>query len=121
MFLKTIWVTKPVSELLFDGFTDPVLSVVSSIPGLSTFQRRTDKIGFFYGRNGSAVFEGVFNMETGTDDVTNLGILRNWNYKNHTSYYDGGCGDVRGSGGELFPPVQAKRTTFEVFLPDICR
>jgi len=74
----------------------------------------------FYGRNDSASFDGVFNVENGTDDVTKRGILRNWNNKNSTSY-DGECGGVRGSTGDFFPPVQAKHTTLETFIPDICR
>jgi hypothetical protein len=120
MFVKTIWTTTTVSQILFDGFTDPLLRMASSIPGLAPVGVPADKIGFFYGRNGSAVFEGVFNMETGTDDITKLGILSHWNYKSHTSYYDGGCAEVRGSAGELFSPGQTKQT-FEIFLPDMCR
>jgi hypothetical protein len=121
MFQNTIWVTKPVSEFLFDGYTDPVLSVMSSIPGLTSLQVPTDRIGFFYGRNNSALFDGVFNMDTGTDDVTKRGILRNWNYENRTSYYGGACGDVRGSAGQFFPPGQKKDKNFEIFFPDVCR
>jgi hypothetical protein len=120
MFEKTIWVTKPVSEHLFDGFTDPLLSAASSIPVLSLLKVPVDRVGFLYGRNNSALYDGLFNVETGTDDVTKRGILRNWNFKNRTST-DGECGEVRGTAGEFFPPVQTKHTNLEIFLPDFCR
>jgi len=94
--------------------------MVSSLPGLASLLPPVDRIGIFYGRNGSATFDGVFNVETGTDDVTKRGILRNWNYKNSTSY-DGECGGVHGSAGDFFPPVQTKLTKLGLFIPDICR
>jgi hypothetical protein len=59
-------------------------------------------------------------VETGTDDITKRGIVRNWNYKNSTSY-DGECGIVHGSAGDFYRPVQTKNTTLEIFIPDICR
>jgi hypothetical protein len=121
MFEKTIWITKPVSELLFDGYTSPLLSVVNKIPGLSSFQIPADRLGFFYSRNGSAMFDGVFNMETGAEDISNLGKLRYWNYNNRTKYYGGECGEVRGFTGELFPPGQTRNKTLETFAPDLCR
>lgn len=77
MVEKTIWVTKPVSEFLFDGYTDPLISMASSLPGLSSLLAPWGRVGMFYGRNDSASFDGVFNVETGTDDVTKRGILRN--------------------------------------------
>jgi hypothetical protein len=66
------------------------------------------------------LYDGVFNVETGTYDVTKRGILRNWNYKNRTAD-DGEYGEIRGSTGELFPPVQTKHTNLETFIPDLCR
>jgi hypothetical protein len=120
MFEKTLWVTKPVSEFLFDDYADPFLSIASKLPGLSSLQASVDRFGFFYGTNDSATLPGIFSVETGTDDVTKRGILRNWNYKNSTSY-DVECGGVRGSAGDFFPPVQTKHTTLEQFIPGICR
>ena len=119
-FVKTPWVTIPVSEFLFDGYADPLLSVSSRIPGLTSLPVPMDRVGIFHGRNESANFDGVFNVETGTDDVTKRGILRNWNYKKSSSY-DGECGGALVSTGQFFPPVQTKHTTLEVFFPDACR
>jgi hypothetical protein len=116
MFKKNLWVTKPVSEFLFDGYTDPLLT----LQGLSSTQVPVNRVGFFYGRNDSATFDGVFNVETGTDDFTKRGIIRSWNYKNST-LYDDECEGVRGSAGDFFPPVQTKHTTLEMFIPDLCR
>jgi hypothetical protein len=57
MFEKTLWVTKPVSELLFDGYADPLLSIASRIPWLSSLQAPVDRVGFFYGKNDSTTFD----------------------------------------------------------------
>jgi hypothetical protein len=120
MFGKSMWMTKPVSELLFDGFTDPLLRVALIFPRILPVTLPGKRVGFLYGRNDSSLYEGVFNVETGTDDVTKRGTIRNWNYKNHTSN-DGYCEEFRGSTGEFFPPVQTKHTNLEIFIPDFCR
>jgi hypothetical protein len=38
--------------------------------------------------NGSAEFDGVFNMETGEDDILQVGQLWRWNYSNRTGFYE---------------------------------
>jgi hypothetical protein len=113
-------VTKPVSEHLFDGFTDPLLISALSKPVLSLLGVTMERVGFMYGKNNSALYDGIFNVEAGTDDVTKRAKLRNWNYKNRTAN-EGEYGEIRGSTGEFFPPVQTKHTNLEMFIPDFCR
>jgi hypothetical protein len=45
-------------------------------------------------------------MHTGTDNINLLGIMDRWNYEQYPPYYDGQCGRITGSTGELFPPLQ---------------
>ena len=59
-------------EILFDGYKDPILSAAEfihnfnvPIPGIM------DKFGFYYGRNGSDWWDGVFNMFTGKSSLSN--------------------------------------------------
>jgi hypothetical protein len=107
-----------VSDLLFDGYTDPLLSLATTLPGLSSFQLPGGRIGYHYGRNGSAMYDGVFNTETGEEDIQKLGVLRHWRYSNRT---EDGCGQVLGFAGGLFPPGVTRNTTLQIFASDICR
>lgn len=72
-------------------------------------------------RNESSDFEGVFNMNTGVNDIYQLGRLHNWNYYNFTNFYDEPCDMVNGSAGELFPPNQTKEKAIEFYSADLCR
>ena len=63
---EKLFVTKTAAEILFDGYKDPILDAAEfiqkfniPIPGIM------DKFGFYYGRNGSDWWDGVFNMYTG--------------------------------------------------------
>lgn len=118
---QKVWVTKTVGELLFDGYSDPILTLAINMPNLAQVEIPTDKFGWFYKRNGSADFEGVFNMETGAHDISKVGKLSNWNYNNRTKFYEAQCGIVKGSAGELFPPDRNRDTPLELFSSDLCR
>ena len=118
---KTVWITKPVGEHLFEGYTDPLLSIASKLPGFSVMQLPADKIGFFYGRNGSAEHEGAFNMDIGAMDSDRLGALRNWNYKNYSDYYKDACASLEGSAGDFFPTKLTRDSEWTMFAPDICK
>jgi len=59
-------------------------------------------------------------MQTGVKDITKLGVLSEWDYANHTTFYHSYCGAVNDSAGELFPPNRDK-TKIGLFSPDICR
>lgn len=65
--------------------------------------------------------DGVFNMNTGIDDIRKLGKLENWNYSNRTGFFPDQCGQVVGTMGQLFPPGQTKDKKVEMFSPDLCR
>ena len=76
-------------EILFDGFSDPLLTVGSLFAAPGSFQRLCkdcshffiggipmDKFGWFYERNGTTWSDGVLTMDTGTDDIAKLGDIR---------------------------------------------
>jgi hypothetical protein len=118
---QKVWVTKTTGELLFDGYTDPILTMAVTMKSLADTKIPVDKFGWFYGRNGSSEFDGVFNMETGEEDISRLGVLRQWNYRNRTDFFEGDCGQVNGSAGEFFPPGQTREKPIEMFSADLCR
>ncbi|KAF4528507.1 hypothetical protein B566_EDAN016353, partial [Ephemera danica] len=92
MFNTNISVTKTVGEWLFDGYDDPVLDLIHTINSTLIPPFPFDKFGWFYGRNLSWSYDGLFEMHTGEDDLTNLGVLTRWNNMTKTDYYDSYCG-----------------------------
>jgi hypothetical protein len=118
---QKVWVTKTTGELLFEGYSDPILSMAVKMQDLADTKIPADKFGWFYGRNGSSDFDGWFNMETGEDGISRLGALRQWNYRNRTDFFEAECGQVKGSAGELFPPGQTRDKPIEMFSADLCR
>ncbi|XP_068230617.1 protein croquemort-like [Palaemon carinicauda] len=122
-----------VNELIFTGFHDPLLDYVQEElvsengtlhdllpflglpPGLSDY----DRFGWFYMRNMSLYYDGVFNMMTGTDDIRNVGQIDLWNYTKETPFFDSPCNAVTGSAGEYFPP-DLKRDKIVFYSSDLC-
>ena len=76
------------------------------------------KFGWFIGRNGTIGADGVYNMKTTAGD--DFATLTAWNYKNHSSFFSGRCGQIYGSGGEIFPR-HVKPTFISLFSAEMCR
>lgn len=74
-------------------------------------------------RNESSLLTGSFNADTGSDDISKLGKLREWNYESQTKFFQGNCGNLAGaSAGELFPPkISNQNQIISVFSPEMCR
>lgn len=58
-------------------------------------------------------------MLTGSSNLLDLGILKEWNFNDKVSYYPGKCGVVDGTNGDLWPPLP-NNETISFFLSDIC-
>lgn len=58
-------------------------------------------------------------MDTGASNLLDLGIVREWNYENEVNYYNGDCGKIRGTNGDLWPPLPNNETV-SFFVSDIC-
>lgn len=117
-----LFVKRNVSELLFDGYTDPLLRVIRNNGNPNFPKPPFEKMGWFVERNNSETYDGKFRMFTGVDDIFSLGNLQLWNGKPSTSYYRGHCGDVKGTTGELWPPIhENEKPNLSLFVPDICR
>ncbi|XP_072749950.1 protein peste [Anoplolepis gracilipes] len=116
---RQLYIQKTVDELLFTGYTDSLLSMgklMITDPSIPTF----DRFGWFYTRNGSSTFDGHFNMETGEGDIGQLGILREWNYRDTIKFYKSPCNVLEGSAGEFWPPGRTK-DSISLFVPEMCR
>lgn len=116
---EKLFVTKTVDELLFKGYKDPILTDTQNLPP-SIVPQKMDRFGYFYPRNGSDWFDGVWNMFTGKNDLSKLGQIYSWNYStSHTEFFPRPCGDVRG-GGDFFPPGR-QEDYVELYSNDLCR
>jgi len=113
-----MFVTKTVGQLMFEGYEDELLNITSKM-NISDFQVPFDKFGWYYPRNNSPTYDGVFNMHTGTDNIHWLGVMDAWNYEQNPPYYDGQCSRITGSTGELFPPLEDVNG-IGLFAPELC-
>nr|CAD7264916.1 unnamed protein product [Timema shepardi] len=139
---QKIAITKMVGQLLFDGFEDPIINMGSAFPLPNTLQIPYDKFGWFYQskavtlrpalapltwpclirqRNGSYLYDGLFNIDTGQGDIGHVGELKNWNYRNTTEFYQGTCARIDGTAGELWPPKRGREDRVTMYSTDLCR
>jgi len=126
--LTSIYMTKPnihvvrsVGELLFEGYSDTLIDIAQTMSFFGAIKVPFDKFAWFYKRNGTTFMDGVFNMNTGAGDISRMGKVESWNYSNRTKYYEGECGSVMGTTGQLFPPGQTRDSKVTMFSPDLCR
>ncbi|XP_014253015.1 protein croquemort-like [Cimex lectularius] len=117
---KKVYIKKPVRKLLFDGYSDELLNIAEKLKHIIKVKIPFDKFGWFYSRNNSADYDGVFSINTGMDCLYRLGLLEDWNYNTHTDIYSGICGQVSGTLGELWPYDASKKEEIEIFANDIC-
>jgi len=135
---EPIVTTATAREILFDGYHDPLLAYVANntaaasmlgllgnleMFGVPSFLppgfEMYDKMAWFYKRNMSTTFDGYFNMFTGQDTLTKLGVLDWMNKNRNGGFYDEPCGHVNGSAGELWPPNQNK-SSISLYNTDLC-
>lgn len=126
-------ISATVNELVFSGVKDPMLDwlqkeVVAkngsyhfllNIIGTNSAIVSFDKFAWFYKRNMSRDYDGLFNMKTGADSLTNLGMIDWWNKKHQTPFFSPPCNQVSGSAGEFFPPG-SNNDHLVVFSSDLC-
>ncbi|CAL4061424.1 unnamed protein product [Meganyctiphanes norvegica] len=84
-------------------------------PGLIDY----DMFGWFYARNHSTSYDGLWNMYTGSDSLDKLGKVDMWQNSNTTNYFPPPCNQLRGSAGEIWNPGQTK-TYMEFYSADLC-
>ncbi|KYN06540.1 PREDICTED: protein croquemort-like [Cyphomyrmex costatus] len=114
---RRYYISKTVDELLFTGYSDNLLTMGKMMPidDVPAF----DRFGWFYTRNNSDM-DGHLNMETGEDDISQLGILRKWNYRDTTKFFKSPCNVIEGSAGGFWPPYRTKNQ-ISLFSVEICR
>ncbi|XP_068573390.1 platelet glycoprotein 4 [Cebidichthys violaceus] len=95
---------RTVNELLW-GYTDPMLN---------------GTLGIFSPYNGT--YEGVFNVYTGQDDISKVGIIDRWRGERSLRFWDDKyCDMINGTDASSFPPFVDKKAPLYFFSSDICR
>ncbi|CAH1112790.1 unnamed protein product [Psylliodes chrysocephalus] len=112
--VSSLYVTKNVSQILFEGYEEPILGTLSKFPFLNV----QDKFGIFYGKNNTMGQEGFFSMHYANDE--DFGKILTWNFKNRTEFYEGHCNDIRGSSGEFYP-INRKRDKLILYSDQLCK
>ncbi|XP_035795315.1 protein croquemort-like [Anopheles albimanus] len=121
----------PVHQMLFDGRPDLLLTTLGELLAILPPGTAPDislppweGFGWFVERNGSLTYDGTFQMGTGVDHHMNTGVMRQWNFNPQVPNYRGICGQVRGSAGEVWPPLGRNLgdniAPLTLFLPDLC-
>ncbi|KAI6177366.1 Lysosome membrane protein 2 [Aphelenchoides bicaudatus] len=127
LIVQTPFLEVEVSELLFDGYVDPFLEQVCSIPFVSfvceSILDLPDRIGLFHGKNGSS--PGIFEVDNGErDGGESLGKIISFNGKKQMPEHWWSTEEARlmnGTEGSLFKPFITKEDKIEVFSADLCR
>lgn len=121
LYGQEIHVTKTAGEMLFEGYEDDMISLAKQLPFLAGEEVPFDRVGWFYMRNNSADLTGWYNVDTGEQDITQIGKLRYWNFKDTNGFFEDECGELKGSAGEFYPPRLTREDDISLFTPDMCR
>lgn len=106
-------------EWIFDGIYDRLMDFASKLH--SPLIPISDHFAWFYKRNNSKTAEGNYTIHTGHGDLRQMGEIQMWRGSTHTGYYEGECGKVNGSTGELWAPGRKYDETISIFLSDAAR
>lgn len=117
-------VEHPVSEYLFDGYTDALLEKVFRLGIIFPEIKKLlgePKFGFLMNRNNSN-YEGNWTVFKGHKNAPSAGQLLAWNEQLKTDFYAPGssCNLVRGSNGEKFKNCLADDTIYLYLIGDMC-
>merc|ERR1711970_88320 len=120
----TMFMRARIGNLTFEGIDSPLLhmgdvggEIGDAIQGSIPY----DRFGWFYSRNDSADYDGIYQMYTGKDDIYKVGQISQWQGHSNLSYlYPEPCDGLYGSAGEFFPQHRDK-TSISYFTPDLCR
>uniref|UniRef100_A0A1A9WMF1 Protein croquemort n=1 Tax=Glossina brevipalpis TaxID=37001 RepID=A0A1A9WMF1_9MUSC len=116
-----LYQTHTVNEWLFEGFYDEFLAFAKKQNNSLAPPIPSDHFAFLLNRNGSTDFEGTFTIHTGQNSLREMGEIKLWNGHNHTGHFEGECGRINGSTGELFVPKRDPNEYITVFNRDACR
>lgn len=113
---------RTVKQLLFDGYPD-LLTTFGPLLNAEMLSQG-GHFGYMNARNNS--LDGVYEINTGVDDISKLNTINRYNGRSKLSYWhhhgDNHCNSLEGSTtGEMFPPIKEDQQSIKLFQPDFCR
>lgn len=72
----------------------------------------------FWLQRNNTIERGISSMTYANDE--NFGKIVSWNYKNRTNFFEGHCGDIKGSAGEFYP-LNVKRDKLVFYSSELCK
>lgn len=103
------------------GHKNNILSLLRDYIGVPVEQfPEQDGIIVFTGKNNTE--RGEFQIYTGEEHISHLGIIARWNKQNKLNLWKSDkCDTVFGSDGHTFPPNIKPDVKLSIFEPDLCR
>lgn len=111
-----LFINKTVEELLFKGYTDKLLNMLKSVPFIDK-KGLPDRFGWQYKRNDTDLIVGPFNAHSALDD--DFGRIITYNYRTHSGKFQGPCGELRGSLGDM-NRMNMVKDKLTVYTTDLC-
>lgn len=112
--------TLPVIDWIFNGVYDDFMDFAECLHS-PIFVVKENHFAYFYNRNNSKEAEGTFTIHTGQQDLSQMGNLKYWNGSEYTNYWQGECGRVNGTTGELWAPGINWHDPATIFFSDAAR
>lgn len=112
-----LYVEKTIQEILFEGYTDPLVSLGT----LFSSETDIDRVGFMVRKNASDYFSGKYTVHTGVDNIYDLGKIKKYNDKSSFPFQKNECRKLKGSPGEFYPPERNVKEIVDLFTPEMCR
>ncbi|KAK3870639.1 hypothetical protein Pcinc_024147 [Petrolisthes cinctipes] len=122
-FSEKPFVTKPVRELLFEGYEEPLLLQLATLTNDPL--HATGRFGFFYPKNNTN--DGNYTVKTGVLGMEDYQYIMKWRGEERINFWKtdmwGGdtCNMINGTSGNQFPRPVTKSTLLELYTAELCR
>ncbi|KAL7078434.1 hypothetical protein ACQ4LE_002618 [Meloidogyne hapla] len=116
---EKVFINVTVAELLFDGYEDELIkNICSKIPSICKALNVPERIGLFYGQNGTD--DGLYEVNTGLNNVNLLDKVYSWNGQKgkltNNYWYGEQARMINGTDAELFKTGLYSGENLEIFL-----
>lgn len=106
----------PADSFIF-GYDDSLYSLAKNVLSKNL---PFEKFGVLAHLNGTSPDRLTIN--TGLNDITQLGLLKSINGRSSTGHWSGDCAELGGTNGVNVPPLLVQhKSSFDVYLKDMCR
>ncbi|KAK8379452.1 hypothetical protein O3P69_019391 [Scylla paramamosain] len=120
-FSEKLFIRKPVGDLLFKGYPQPLLAEVTKIFGDP--MGNNGRFGIFYPVNNTD--DKVYEVKTGSDGMGDFMNIQSWNGSSTLHYWKGEgaqyCNMINGTDGSQYPPRLTRDSVLRIYTSELCR